>query len=171
MNRTIRGTLASLLVAFTASMGAFAVPPEKGKEPARQERKEAPKPARARAHRNVYGMDLLGDKLASNGDQKLVVQGKFAISAYIHSGKIAGLKVRHAEKGDVPVTKYVKKAERPGRSDVRLASLSRASLAQLVPMWIGYGYTDDENEETLFWFPIDVILDGDAGAIEYDAGN
>lgn len=170
MNRTIRGTLASLLVAFAASMGgALAVPAEKGKEPA-QERKEAPKPARARVHRHVYGMDLLGDKLASNGDQKLVVQGKFAISAYIRSGRIAELKVRHAEKGDVPVTKYVKKAERPGRSDVRLASLSRASLAQLVPMWIGYGYTDDESEETVFWFPIDVILDGDSGAIEYDAG-
>ena len=168
MIRTIRVTLAFVLVAFAAGMVAIAASQGKGKEPAGQERKEASKPARARVHKHVYGMDLLGDKLASNGDQKLLVQGKFAISVDIRSGKIAGLKVRHTDKGDVPVTKYVKKAERPGRSDARLASLSHASYAQLVPMWIGYGYTDDENEETVFWFPIDVILDGDGGAIEYD---
>ena len=95
MMRSNRWTSAwPALLAFAFGLGSYAAPQEKAKEPARQERKDSKqerkdeaRPAKARVHKHVYGMDLLGDKLASNGDQKILVQGKFTISAVIKIGR------------------------------------------------------------------------------------
>ena len=35
--------------------------------------------------------------------------------------------------------------------------------------YIGYSYYDDYGDEYVYWFPYDMILDGDTGAIEYVA--
>jgi hypothetical protein len=34
-------------------------------------------------------------------------------------------------------------------------------------VWIGYAYVDEYGDEEIYWFPYDLILDGDTGAIEY----
>ena len=35
------------------------------------------------------------------------------------------------------------------------------------PTYIGYAYYDDYGDEQIYWFPVDMIYDGDTGAIEY----
>jgi hypothetical protein len=33
--------------------------------------------------------------------------------------------------------------------------------------YIGYSYVDDYGNEEIYWFPVEVIYDGDTGAVEY----
>ena len=33
--------------------------------------------------------------------------------------------------------------------------------------YIGYSYVDDYGDEQIYWYPYDMILDGDTGAVEY----
>jgi hypothetical protein len=33
--------------------------------------------------------------------------------------------------------------------------------------YIGYSYIDDNGDEVVYWFPYDMILDGDMGAVTY----
>jgi len=33
--------------------------------------------------------------------------------------------------------------------------------------WIGYSYIDEYGEEVIYWFPYEMIYDGDTGAVEY----
>jgi len=33
--------------------------------------------------------------------------------------------------------------------------------------YIGYAFVDDFGDEHIYWFPYEMILDGDTGAIEY----
>jgi hypothetical protein len=47
------------------------------------------------------------------------------------------------------------------------ASLLLAQDAYIGTMWIGYAYIDDYGDEVIYWFPYDMILDGDTGAIDY----
>ena len=35
--------------------------------------------------------------------------------------------------------------------------------------WIGYSYIDEYGYEDIYWYPYDMILDGDTGAVEYVA--
>ena len=83
--------------------------------------------------------------------------------------QIAGVRVRHSERGDVPVTKYkttTKMASGPA-SGIQLASYYPAQDQYIGTMWIGYGYIDDWGDEYIYWFPYDMILDGATGAIDY----
>jgi len=34
-------------------------------------------------------------------------------------------------------------------------------------IYIGYSYIDDNGDEVVYWFPYDMILDGDTGAVTY----
>src|SRR4030095_759605 len=60
----------------------------------------------AKGHKNMSGKALVGDKIKQNGKHKIHTHGKFATSVDVKDGKIAGVSVNHADKGDVPVTKY-----------------------------------------------------------------
>ena len=40
-------------------------------------------------------------------------------------------------------------------------------MQDLGTVWIGYSYIDDYGYEVIYWFPYDMIYDGDTGAIEY----
>ena len=33
--------------------------------------------------------------------------------------------------------------------------------------WIGYAYIDDNGDEQIYWWPYEMIYDGDTGAVEY----
>jgi len=73
--------------------------------------------------------------------------------------------VKHDTKGDVAVKKY--------KSKKKYASIDNpsqeipADTADMGTTWIAYAYVDDEGNEEYYWFPYEVILDGDTGAIEY----
>jgi hypothetical protein len=123
----------------------------------------------AKTHKSMSGKDLVGDKIKQNGKHKIHTHGKFATSVDVKNGKIAGVSVNNADKGDVPVTKYKtnKKMASATTSGIQLASYALAQDEYLGTMWIGYAYIDDYGEEIIYWFPYDMILDGDTGAIDY----
>jgi hypothetical protein len=120
-------------------------------------------------HKPHSGKDLVGDKIKKNGTHKIHEHGKHSAFVNVSQGKIAGVKVKHAEKGDVPVTKYktTKKMAEGATSRVQFASLVFAQSQYIGTLWIGYGYIDEWGDEVIYWFPYDMILDGDTGAIEY----
>jgi hypothetical protein len=122
----------------------------------------APKKAK---HNHHNGQQMIGQKLKTNGTHQLDKKGKHTVTADVKDGKIAGVHVKHETKGDVPVKKY--------KSKKKMASVD-GPAAPAIPadeyvgtVWIGYAYIDDDGYEEIYWFPYDMILDGDTGAIEY----
>jgi hypothetical protein len=123
--------------------------------------------AKAKKAKNVSGKSLLGDKIKRNGRHKLEDHGKFSAEAEVTNGKVAGIKVKHAEKGDVAVTKYKSAKQmamvRPPVNGVLLAQYSTVET-----IWIGYAFVDDFGYERIYWFPAEMVIDGDQGAVWYD---
>ena len=120
-------------------------------------------------HKHISGKDLLGDRIKQNGTHKLQDHGKYSAFVNVSNGKIAGVNVKHSERGNVPVTKYKtnqKMAEGP-TSGIQLASFVLAQSQYIGTTWIGYAYYDDYGDEIIYWFPYDMILDGETGAVEY----
>jgi len=124
-------------------------------------------------HHHLSGQQLLGDKIKTNGNHVFHQNGKYTVSANVKDGKIAGVNVKHSEKGDVAVTKYKTTKKMAGRAvesnGIRLAAY-RGILAQtqyVGTVYIGYAYTDEYGDQYIYWFPYDMIYDGDTGAIEY----
>jgi hypothetical protein len=116
------------------------------------------------------GKNLLGDKVKADGHHVLETKGAYTVSAEVKSGKIAGVHVKHAKNGDVAVKKY--------KTDKKMAQLlesqGRFHLAAYAPQdqyigttYIGYSFIDEYGDEEIYWFPYDMILDGDTGAIAY----
>ena len=124
-------------------------------------------------HHHLSGQQLLGDKIKTNGNHVIHKAGKYTVSATVKDGKVAGVNVKHSEKGDVPVTKYKttkKMATRMGESSGMSRVSYRSMLAQIQDLgmtYIGYAYIDEYGDEYIYWFPYEMIYDGDAGAIEY----
>jgi len=124
-------------------------------------------------HQHLSGQQLLGDKIKTNGNHVIHKNGKYTASVTVRDGKVAGVNVKHSEKGDVPVTKYKTKKKMAAKmgvsSGMRLVSY-RSMLAQVQDLgmtYIGYAYTDEYGDTYIYWFPYEMIYDGDTGAIEY----
>jgi hypothetical protein len=114
------------------------------------------------------GQQLLGDKIKTNGHHVIHSKGAYTASVEVKNGKIAGMQVKHAKKGDVPVKKYktnMKMAD-AGGSPFRLAGYVLVQ-EYIGTTYIGYSYIDEYGVEEIYWFPYDMILDGDTGAILY----
>jgi hypothetical protein len=126
-------------------------------------------------HHHHSGQQLLGDRIKTNGHHVIHQNGKHTVTADVRNGKITGVSVKHSEKGDVPVTKYKTKkkmAAKTGEPDgISLVSYHGvlAQVQDLGTTYIGYAYIDDYGEENIYWFPVEMIYDGDTGAIEYVA--
>lgn len=125
-------------------------------------------------HQHLSGPQLVGDKIKTPGKHVIDQRGKFTSTATVKNGKIAGINVKHSEKGEVHVTKYKTKrkmAANAGEADgIFLASYHHGLLAQVQDLgttYIGYAYIDDYGEEVIYWFPVEMIYDGDTGAIDY----
>jgi hypothetical protein len=124
-------------------------------------------------HHHLSGQQLLGDKIKTNGNHVIHKAGKHTVSVTVKDGKVAGVNVKHSEKGDVPVTKYKttkKMALKTGESNgISLVSYRRmlAQTQDLGMTYIGYAYTDEYGDTYIYWFPYEMIYDGDTGAIEY----
>lgn len=119
-------------------------------------------PAAAAPKANHHnGQQLLGEKIKTNGNHVIDKKGPFTTSVEVKGGKIAGVHVKHETKGDVAVKKY--------KTDRKLAQSDRGASFVLVQYqgttYIGYSYIDEYGDEEIYWFPYDIILDGDTGAI------
>lgn len=114
------------------------------------------------------GQQLLGDKIKTNGNHVLHTKGAYTTSVDVQGGKIAGVHVKHAKNGDVPVKKYKtnKKMAQAGSNPFHLAAFVLVQ-EYVGTTYIGYSYVDEYGNEEIYWFPYDMILDGDTGAIVY----
>ena len=122
--------------------------------------------ALAKSHHNS-GKDLLGNKIHTNGQHVIDKHGKHAVSVQVMNGKVAGLSVKHGDKGDVPVKKYKTKQKMAETDGLRYASLTLAQYQDLGTIYIGYAFIDEYGDEVIYWFPYEMILDGDTGAVDY----
>jgi hypothetical protein len=124
-------------------------------------------------HNHFSGQQLLGNKIKTNGNHVIHKAGKYTTSVTVKDGKVAGVNVKHSEKGDVPVKKYKttkKMATKTGESNGMTLVSNPGILAQVQDLgmtYIGYSYTDDYGNENIYWFPYEMIYDGDTGAIDY----
>jgi len=124
-------------------------------------------PALAKAHKHHSGQQMLGNKIKENGDHVIDKVGEHTVSAKVTNGKIAGVSVKHSKKGDVPVKKYKTKKKMAEAGGIRYASYTLAQYQDIGTTWIGYGFVDDNGDLQIYWFPYEMILDGDTGAVEY----
>ena len=118
-------------------------------------------------HQN--GKQLLGEKIKSNGHHVIAQNGDITASVEVKDGKIAGLHAKHAKKGDLAVKKYktnqkMAQVDASGGGEPRMMTVQDTYVGT---MYIGYSYYNDYGDEDIYWFPYDMILDGDTGAIEY----
>ncbi len=165
--------LVTLVVAISlAAIGGSALAQSKDKD--RKEQSDTKgnkdgKEQKVKAHKQHNGKDLVGDKIKKNGKHQLHQNGKHTAFVDVKGGKIAGVTVTHAEKGNVPVKKYktAKKMAEESAGGIQRVSFVLAQAQYLGMTWIGYSYFDDWGYETIYWFPYDMIYDGDTGAIEY----
>jgi hypothetical protein len=138
---------------------------DKGNKGDKKDQKQAKK-----GHHN-NGKALLGDKIKSNGHHVLGQKGHYTATAEVRDGKVTGVHVKHATKGDIPVKKYktTKKMALLRTEPVQVATLDPAALQTVtITLYIGYAYYDEEDDyEDIYWFPEDEVYDGDAGAVDY----
>jgi hypothetical protein len=118
-------------------------------------------------HHHQDGKKLLGEKIKKNGKHKLDKKGDYEADVEVVKGKIAGVKVKHAKKGDVPVKKYKTSKKMVDAGTIQRVAFTLAQAQSLGTTWIGYAYIDDYGDEVIYWFPYEMIYDGDTGAIEY----
>lgn len=178
MNSVLRHFTVLVASLALAAIGghALAQPKDKDKQPKQQkEQKEQragakegkeKKPKKAK-HQN--GKNLIGEKVKKNGKHKFHENGKHSAFVNVADGKIRGINVTHAEKGEVPVKKYKtnKKMAEASTGGMQPVSMVLAQAQYLGTTWIGYAYIDDWGYEVIYWFPYDMIYDGDTGAVEY----
>jgi|KBSSwiStaDraftv2_1062776.scaffolds.fasta_scaffold17118_3 hypothetical protein len=173
MMRIIR-FLAIATAALGLAAGAPLVlgqPKDKGKDRQGQAdtKGHADKDKKAKKQTHQNGKQLVGDKVKKNGHHELHKHGKNTAYVDVQDGKIRGVSVKHSEKGDVPVKKYKtsKKMVEGGEAAVRPVSLMLVQAQSLGTTYIGYSYIDEYGEEVIYWFPYEMIYDGDTGAVEY----
>jgi hypothetical protein len=119
-------------------------------------------------HAHHSGAQLLGNKIKENGEHVIHHGGPHTVSVRVTNGKIAGMTVKHDTKGNLPVKKYKttkKMAQTDGLTFVSYPLLAQAYSAGTV--YIGYAYIDDYGDEQIYWWPYEMIVDGDTGAVEY----
>ena len=162
-NRRLFTTSVALLGISTFVGGAIASDKSQGK--GKDKENDKGKGKGKANHKN--GKELLGEKLKKNGKHVLEKKGANTASVDVKDGKITGVKVRHDKKGDVAVTKYKTSKKMAYVEGLQFASMRLAQVQNLGTVYIGYAYYDEYGYEEIYWFPYDMIYDGDTGAIEY----
>jgi hypothetical protein len=113
------------------------------------------------------GKQLLGENIKTNGNHVIHRKGAYTASAEVKDGKIAGVHVKHAKNGDVPVKKYKTNKNMAQAAAHQFTSMLLTQDQYIGTVWIGYAYIDEYGDETIYWFPYDMILDGITGAVDY----
>jgi major membrane immunogen (membrane-anchored lipoprotein) len=125
--------------------------------------------AAAKAQHHHDAKQLVGGKLKQDGHHDIDHKGKYTTSVEVKGGKIAAVNVTHAEKGNIAVKKYKTHRKMAQNTDGHLmyASFQLAQMQDMGEEYIGYSYVDDNGNEEIYWFPVEVVYDGDTGATEY----
>jgi len=125
-------------------------------------------PPKAKHHNHHDGKQMIGAKLKTDGHHEIHKKGLYRTSVEVKGGKVAGVHVKHDTKGDIPVTKY-KTHQKMAQAGAHLvyASLHSVQYQDMGTVYIGYSYVDDNGEAETYWFPYDMIVDGDTGAVDY----
>ena len=118
-------------------------------------------------HHHQNGQQLTGEKIKTNGNHVIDKKGPHTVSVDVKNGKIAGMHVKHDKKGELPVKKYKTNKKMVQASGFQYASYQLAQAQSLGTVYIGYAYIDEYGDEVIYWFPYEMILDGDTGAIDY----
>lgn len=166
-NRRLFATSIALLgvSAFVGAAGASDKGQGKGKDKDDDKEKGKGKGKGKANHKN--GKQLLGEKVKKNGKHVLEKKGANTALVDVKDGKITGVKVKHDTKGDVVVTKYKTNKKMAHVGGFQRASLQLAQLQYMGTVYIGYAYIDEYGYEEIYWFPYDMVYDGDTGATEY----
>ena len=115
------------------------------------------------------GQQLLGEKIKTNGHHAIHKIGDHTVSVEVKDGKVAGVHVKHAKKGDVQVQKYKTNKKMAQSDGLQYAAYVLVQAQYLGTTYIGYAFVDEYGVEEIYWFPYDMIYDGDTGAVEYVA--
>jgi len=152
-------------LALAAGSATLAAPPTD--KPAHEMKEKGQGEQHKKAH-HQNGKQLLGDKIKTNGHHVIDQKGNVTASVEVKDGKVAGVHAKHATKGDLPVKKY-KTSQKMAQADEFQDGTPRMIAVQeyVGTTYIGYSYVDDFGNEEIYWFPYDMILDGDTGAVEY----
>lgn len=122
--------------------------------------------AKGKAKHNS-GHKLLGQKIKTKGRKVIDKKGPHTVSVDVQNEKIVGLNVKHDTKGELPVKKYKTTKKMAQAEGLRQVSYIKVQDQYLGTTYIGYSYFDEYGDEEIYWFPYEMILDGDTGAIEY----
>jgi len=125
--------------------------------------------AAVKAQHHHDAKQLVGAKLKTDGHHDIEKRGHYTASVESKGGKIAAFHVVHDTKGAIPVKKYKtnKKVVQATGSHVTYASFALPQATDMGTVYIGYSYIDDDGNEEIYWFPAEMIVDGDTGAVEY----
>jgi len=161
MARIVHFLVTLLAVVSLAAIDGSALAQPKNKKDGQEQK--------VKEQKHFNGKDLVGENIKKEGKHQLHQNGKHTAFVHVKGGKITGVTVTHSEKGNVPVTKYksTKKMAEDSAGGIQKVSLVLAQAQDLGTTWIGYSYVDDYGNETIYWFPYDMIYDGDTGAIDY----
>ena len=113
------------------------------------------------------GKKLAGGKLKQDGKHEIGKKKGNTISVVVKDGKIAGMQVKHEKKGDVPVKKYKTAKKMVLATGIHYASFQLAQAYSLGTTYIGYAYIDEDGYEEIYWYPYEMIYDGETGAVDY----
>jgi len=160
---------------FTALAAALTMPAlsgtalaQKDKEQKGQKEHGAKQDHQAKHHNHHDGKQLVADKIKHEGRHEIDRKGQYSAAVDVKNGKIAGMHVKHDTKGEVPVKKYKTNKDMAKESGgFKTTAFIKTQAQYLGSTWIGYAYVDDFGNEEIYWFPYDMILDGDTGAVEY----
>lgn len=173
MDRIARIFIALAAALGIAAAGTTAWAQGKGRDKDRQEQSHGQSNkggGKAKHHHHKDGKALVGDKIKQNGRHKIDQDGKFSTFVEVHNGKIRGVKVSHADRGEVPVKKYKTNRKMAESAPMLMPAgliLAQSGTQWVGTTWIGYAYIDEYGDEQIYWFPYDMIEDLDTGAIEY----
>jgi hypothetical protein len=116
-------------------------------------------------HNHHNGRNMLGDKVKTNGRHTIDKKGPHTVSVETKDGKIAAFHVKHDKKGELPVKKY--KTDKKMAHAGQIQYVSYVQTQYMGVTWIGYSYVDEFGDEEIYWYPYDMVYDGDTGAVEY----
>jgi uncharacterized protein with FMN-binding domain len=125
------------------------------------------KEKKEKKHVHHDGKKMAGGKLKQNGKHEIDKKNGHSVSVEVKDGKIAGMQVKHDKKGEVPVKKYKTTKKMAQRDGIQYANYQLTQAQSLGTTYIGYAYIDEDGYEEIYWFPYEMIYDGDTGAIEY----
>ena len=122
---------------------------------------------KGKKHVHNDGQKLAGGRLKQNGKHEIAKKNGHVVSVDVKGGKIAGMQVKHDKKGDIPVKKYKTAKKLVLSGGIHYATYQLAQAYSLGTTYIGYAYLDEDGYEEIYWFPYEMIYDGDTGAVDY----